>query len=418
MNSQQTNHYLKHEFRSDLQAGLIVAVMLVPQGMAYALLAGMPPITGLYASIIPILIYAMIGTSRQLAVGPVAVVSLLVFAGVSQLAEPGSSEFVSYAILLMMMVGVIQVVMGVIRLGGLASFIPHAVISGFTSAAAIVIAFSQLKHVFGVSVPSEASPLQTITHIFMQLPNSQVITFSIALGSVALLLILKKIAPAFPAPLLVVIVTVLLVSGFNLAERGVSIIGDVPAGLPSLLIPTITIDAMLLLLPTALTISFIGFMESYAMAKVIAQKESYSIKPNRELIGLGAANVGGSFFGAFPVTGGFSRSAVNYEAGAKTKFAGVITAMLIALTLVFFTSYFYYLPNAVLAAIVLVAVYKLIDYSEAAHLFSYNRIDFALWMITFLATLVISVEIGLVTGIIAGMLVIPLRRKRVLMDAA
>ncbi|NJP38954.1 SulP family inorganic anion transporter [Alkalicoccus luteus] len=396
--------YQKEHLQGDISAGLIVAVMLIPQGMAYAMLAGMPPVTGLYAAAIPILIYAMIGSSRQLAVGPVAVVSLLVFAGVSPLAEPGSGEYVTLAVLLMLMVGVIQLLMGVFRLGFITKFFSHAVISGFTSAAAIVIAFSQLKHVVGIPLES-SQPAGAATEAVMQFSSWNWAAVGLSAAGIAMILAAKRFIPMMPGPLAAVLLGIGTVIWFNLDGGGVSIIGEVPGGLPALSLPSVTGEAALALLPTALTISFIGFMESFAMAKVIAAKEKQYVSADRELSGLGAANIGGSFFGGFPVTGGFSRSAVNYDAGAKTPLASVITAVLLLLTLQFFTGAFYYLPNAILASVIIVAVYKLIDWREAIALMKLRRADGAVWLITFAATLLIGVEQGIFIGIGASLAV-------------
>nr|TXF82516.1 sulfate permease [Alkalicoccus halolimnae] len=397
-------HYKKENLKGDITAGIIVAIMLVPQGMAYAMLAGMPPVNGLYAATIPILLYALLGTSRQLAVGPVAVVSLLVYAGISPLAEPGSDEYITLAVVLMLMVGVIQLLMGALKLGFIVKFFSHAVISAFTSAAAIIIAFSQLKHVLGIPLESEHT-LMMIGEAAGKLGEVNSWALLIALGSITLMLIVKRFIPALPGPLAAVLFGIALVYLFQLEGQGVSIIGEVPGGLPSFALPVISVDVLLTLLPTALTITFIGFMESFAMAKVIAVKEDYRLSADRELSGLGLANAGGAFFGGFPVTGGFSRSAVNYDSGAKTPLASIITAVLIMMTLIFFTGAFYYLPNAVLAAIIILAVYKLIDVKEAKSLFKLRPIDGFIWVVTFASTLIIGVEQGIIIGIVFSLLV-------------
>lgn len=389
--------YNRSDLPGDISAGIIVAIMLVPQGMAYAMLAGLPPVTGLYAATIPLFIYALFGTSRQLAVGPVAMVSLLVFSGVSTLAEPGTTDYISLTLLLALMIGIIQFLMGVLRLGFLVNFLSHAVISGFTSAAAIIIGFSQLSHLLGVKLHSDNTFLILIEAVKK---SSEVnpIAFTIGLSSIILLIVIKNYIPKVPGPLVVVVLSILTVSMFKLNTFGVTIIGHVPGGLPTFSMPTLSIGSIKSLLPIALTISFIGFMESIAMAKAIANKEKYKVEPNKELIGLGLANVAGSFFSAFPVTGGFSRSAVNYQAGAKTPLASMITAVLITTILLFFTKLFYFLPNAVLAAIIIVAVYSLIDIKEAIYLFSIKRLDGWTWVITFIGTLIIGVEQGILVG--------------------
>jgi len=396
--------YKKSDLSGDLSAGFIVAVMLIPQGMAYAMLAGLPPVIGLYASTIPLLVYALFGTSRQLAVGPVAMVSLLVLAGVSTLAEPGTESYISLVLLLMLMVGVIQFLMGVLKLGFIVNFLSHAVISGFTSAAAIIIGLSQLKHLLGVKLESNQVFL-VLWEAIRKIAEINPISFAIGAGSIILLVTLKKVLPRVPGPLVVVVLSSIIVYLFQLQNAGVSIVGEVPKGLPSLSVPMFNMDSILLLLPIALTISFIGFMESIAMAKAIAAKEKYKIVPNKELVGLGLANVAGSFFSGYPVTGGFSRSAVNYQAGARTPLATMITAVLILLTLLFFTDFFYYLPNTVLAAIIMVAVYGLIDFKEAKGLFKVHKLDGGTWAVTFIATLFIGIEQGILAGLAFSLVV-------------
>ncbi|MFN7249434.1 MAG: SulP family inorganic anion transporter [Anaerobacillus sp.] len=392
-------HYKRTDLSGDLSAGLIVAIMLIPQGMAYALLAGLPPVIGLYASTIPLLIYALFGTSKHLAVGPVAIVSLLVLTGVSTLAEPGSQEYIALVLLLMLMIGILQFLMGVFRLGFLVNFLSHAVISAFTSAAAIIIGLSQLKHLLGVNLEGGKEVFKLLTEAVMRASEINPITLSIGIISILVLIYIKKLIPKIPGPLLVVVVSILVVYGFNLENFGVKIVGEVPSGLPGFSMPALDFNAFLALLPIAVTISLIGFMESIAMAKAIAAKEKYKVVANKELIGLGLANIGGSFFSAYPVTGGFSRSAVNYQSGARTPMASVITAILIFLTLLFFTSLFYYLPNTVLAAIIMVAVYGLIDIKEARHLFKVRSVDGWTWVITFVAALVIGIELGILVGV-------------------
>ncbi|MDE5413560.1 SulP family inorganic anion transporter [Alkalihalobacterium chitinilyticum] len=397
--------YKKHDLRGDLSAGLIVAIMLIPQGMAYAMLAGLPPVIGLYASTIPLIVYALFGSSRQLAVGPVAMVSLLVLTGVQGLAEPGSSEYISLVLLLALMVGVIQLVLGLLKLGFVTEFISHAVISGFTSAAAIVIGLSQLKHLLGINLPSTENVFELLYRAFLQINSMNFYTFLIGITSIIILIVMKKWIPKIPAPLVVVVYSTLLVYIFDLHEKGVSIIGEVPGGLPIVSLPAWSMEAISALMPIAITIAIIGFVESFAMAKVIATKEKYKVHANRELIGLGLANVSASTFSGYPVTGGFSRSAVNYGAGARTGLAAIITAILIILTLLFFTSWFYYMPTAVLAAIIMVAVYGLIDVKEAKHLFKIKRIDGATLLITFGATLTLGIETGIFLGIIFSLIV-------------
>ncbi len=392
-------NYQRGDFKGDFSAGLVVAVMLVPQGMAYALLAGVAPIHGLYAVTLPLVVYALFGSSRHLAVGPVAMVSLLVFTGVSTLAEPGSPEYLSYVLLLTLMIGVLQLGMGLVKMGFLVNFLSHAVISGFTSAAAIVIGLSQLKHLLGVNLSTPKYTHELVWEALRRLGEVQWITLGIGLGSIALMVLVKrfKVVP-IPGSMLVVVFSILAVFGLGLSESGVKIVGEVPSGLPSPSLPYFSWESMQKLLPLALMISFIAYMESIAVAKAIAKKEKYKLDSNQELKGLGLANLVAAFFSSMPVTGGFSRTAVNYQSGARTGMASLISAAFIVVTLLFLTPLFYHLPKAVLAAIIMVAVYGLIDVKEFKHLFHIKKSDGWLLAITFLVTLLVGIDAGIFTG--------------------
>lgn len=396
-------NYDRANLRGDVTAGLTTAVMLIPQGMAYAMLAGLPPIHGLYASIVPIAIYALLGTSRQLAVGPVAMVSLLVATGVGAIASSGTELFIAYSILLALMVGVMQLVMGIARLGFLVNFLSHPVISGFTSAAAIIIGLSQLKHLLGVKLASGKVHV-VLGDALTRLSEIQPMTLGIGALTIAILMFFKRVKPAFPSALAVVLLGTLAVFFGGLHQMGVAIVGDVPAGFPAPGLPVIDFEAMKALFPIALTISLVGFMESISVAKSFANRNKYEIDANQELIGLGAANIGGAFFQAYPVTGGFSRTAVNASAGAKTGLAALITAGVVALALIFLTPLFYYLPKAVLAGIIMVAVFGLVDVKEVKHLWAVKRSDLALLGITFFATLSLGIEEGILVGVGASLL--------------
>jgi sulfate permease, SulP family len=398
-------NYRRSDLTGDLSAGLTVAIMLIPQAMAYAMLAGLPPVVGLYASTIPLLVYALFGTSRQLAVGPVAIVSLLTLSGISALAEPGTGEFVTLAALLALLSGVIQLALGLLRAGFVVNFLSHAVISGFTSAATIVIGLSQLKHLLGMRIASDHSVFTLLFETALRIGEANPYTVAIGVASIALLVAARKLAPRLPAALVVVALATVLTYAFGLHERGVAIVGSVPSGLPAPSLPLLDGGVVSALLMTALTISFVGFMESFAVAKSIATRENYRIDANQELKGLGLANVAAGVFSGYPVTGGFSRSAVNYQAGARTGLASLVTALLILLALFAFTGLFYYLPSAVLAAIVIVAVYGLIDVREAVHLFQLKKVDGWTLVITFVATLGIGIEQGILIGVAFSLLV-------------
>lgn len=404
--------YRKENFRGDLAAGVTTAVMLVPQGMAYALLAGLPPVIGLYASVVPLVLYSIFGTSRQLAVGPVAMVSLLVATGVGALAPAGSADYVAYAILLALMVGLFQVFMGAARLGFLTNFLSHPVLSGFTSAAALIIGFSQLSHFFGLKLERSHHIHKTALAIIDKVSEIHLPTLAIGVVGVAVLLGLKRIDKRFPSALVAVVVGTLAVWGLGLADKGVRIVGEIPSGLPSPQLPLLDLDIAAGLIPTAVTISLVGFMESIAVAKAFARRNRYEVDANQELIGLGVANVGGAFLQAYPVTGGFSRTAVNAEAGARTGLAPIVTAAVVAITLLFLTPLFHYLPKAILAAIIMTAVFGLVDVKEVVHLWKVKRSDLALLLVTFFATLSVGIDHGIMIGVGASLLWFVVRTTR------
>ncbi len=405
--------YGKQELKGDLSAGLTVGVMLIPQGMAYAMIAGLPPIYGLYASTIPLIIYALLGTSRQLAVGPVAMVSLLTAAGIGTLAEGGTETYIALAIALALFVGVIQFLLGVFRLGFLVNFLSHPVISGFTSAAALIIGLSQLKHLLGVKIEGSHHIHEILIQAAEKIGDTNWATFAIGLAGIFLIIGAKKWNKSIPGPLLAVVFGILAVWGLGLVEQGVKIVGEVPGGLPSLGIPSFNMATMEALIPVALAISLVSFMESIAVAKAIqAKHKNYKIDSNQELIALGAANIGGAFLQSYPVTGGFSRTAVNDQAGAKTGMASIISAALIVLTLLFLTPLFYFLPKAILASVIMVAVFGLIDVKEVRHLWHANRSDFWMLIVTFVATLTLGIEQGIGIGVVLSLAMIIFRTTR------
>lgn len=409
-------HYQREHLVGDLLAGIIVAIMLVPQSMAYALLAGLPPEIGLYASIAPLLIYGLLGTSRTLAVGPVAMASLLVLTGLSPLAAPGSAEYIQLAFTLALLVGIIRAAMGLVRMGFLVNFLSQPVLSGYTSAAALIIGFSQLKHLLGFNIPSTENFFALVLYAGQHLLESNPVTVGIGLGSIGILLYFQKmlggqlrrrgvsegwiIPITRSAPLVVVVVSTLLVwlLGLN-ASAGVKIVQGVPAGLPALTMPTIDLATWQQLLPIALIISFVGYMESISVAKALASRRRQKVDANQELVALGIANIGAAFTGGYPVNGGFSRSVVNFNAGANTALASMITAVIVALTVVFLTPFFYFLPQAALAAIIMVAVSGLIDTATLKHVWQYNRADAASLILTFLTVLTVGIETGILVGV-------------------
>ena len=393
--------YKKSYLRGDLLAGLTVGIMLVPQGMAYGLLAGLPPIYGLYAGIIPLFLYAFFGTSRQLSVGPVALVSLLILSGIGAIAEQGTMEFVGLAITTALIAGAIQILLGTLRLGFLINFLSHPVISGFTSAAALIIGFSQMKNLLGIEL-SRSNQIHTIiTQVWENLDKINYPTLLVGLGGIVLILILRRINKAIPGALIAVIVSALIVQWTGLDGQGVAIVGEVPKGLPAIKVPELHREEWNTLIPLALTICLISFIESLAIAKTIESRhKSYRVIPNQELIALGITKIGGAFFQSYPTTGSFTRSAINDESGANTGLSSIFSAILVAFTLLFLTPLFFYLPKAILAAIIVVAVKGLIDYKEAIHLWKNDRRDF----LTLLATFVITLTLGIQDGVLAGVL--------------
>jgi SulP family sulfate permease len=389
----------KGGLRDDLLAGLTIAVMLVPQGMAYAMLAGLPPVVGLYASTLPLLAYALLGSSRHLAVGPVAMISLLVFTACSKLAQPGTGEYVVLVLLLTFMVGIVQLAAGLLRLGFLINFFSHAVISGFTSAAAIVIALSQMKHLLGIKLSNEQNLFGLVHAIARHIGEANIATLTLGAVTILGLWFLNRRYPRFPWAILFVALGTLL-SYLGLAKLGVKTVGAVPLGLPGFTMPSFSAGAVGNLLSVALAICFVGYMESISIAKYVAARAGQKIDPNRELLGLGAANLAGAFFSGYPVAGGLSRTAVAYQAGARSQRAAVITALLILITLLLLTPLFYYLPNSVLSAVIVVAVSALLDYKEAVHLFRIKRADGLTFLLTFICTLVAGIEQGLLIGLV------------------
>ena len=405
--------YGKRQLKGDLAAGLTVGVMLIPQGMAYAMIAGLPPIYGLYASTLPLILYALLGTSRQLAVGPVAMVSLLTAAGIGTMAEGGTETYIALAITLAFMVGAIQFLLGVFRLGFLVNFLSHPVISGFTSAAALIIGLSQLKHLLGIDLPRSHHVHEILLNAISRFGEISWATVAVGVGGIALIVGVKRWNKAIPGPLLAVVFGILAVWGLGLTGQGVKIVGTIPDGLPSFSMPQFDAQTFRELIPVALAISLVSFMESIAVAKAIQSKHGdYKVVPNQELIALGLANIGGSLFSSYSTTGGFSRTAVNDQAGAKTGMASIISAGLIVLTLLFLTPLFYFLPKAILASVIMVAVFGLIDLKEARFLWHANRSDFWMLVVTFVATLVLGIEQGIGIGVILSLGMIIFRTTR------
>ena len=413
-------YYDRSTLTNDLVAALIVTIMLIPQSLAYALLAGLPPEMGLYASMLPIIFYAIFGTSRALAVGPVAVVSLLTVAAVSKIAVPGTSEYIVAAITLAFLSGLILFALGLFRLGFLANFLSHPVIAGFITATGIIIAVSQLKNILGIDAHGHTIPdlSRSLAH---NLSGLNWITAVIGVVTTGFLFWVRKgllplldslgVAPRIASiivkagPIAAIVATTLAVWFFDLTAKGVQVVGDVPKGLPPFTMPSLSMDMWSNLIGAAILISIIGFIESVSVAQTLAAKKRQRIDPDQELIGLGAANLGASLTGGFPVTGGFSRSVVNYDAGADTPAAGAYTAIGLAGASLFLTPLIFHLPKATLAATIIVAVLSLVDFSVLKKTWHHSKADFAAVISTISITLLMGVELGVSAGVTVSILI-------------
>ncbi len=389
----------RRDLGADAIAGLTTAVMLIPQGMGYAMLAGLPPIVGLYASFAPLLVYAVFGTSRQLAVGPVAMDSILVAVSIGAIAEVGTAEYVTYATLLMLMVGGLQLAMSALRMGFLVNFLSRPVMTGFTAAAALIIGLSQLTHLLHVPLPRTHRVDIVLHDALVQFDGWHLPSLAIGVLGLVALRVSKGRFPRFPAALAVVVVATAAVALADLPSAGVAIVGSVPSGIPGFRLPELDRGVLESLWPAALTIALVAFMEAIAVGKALGRAGGYEIVPNQELGAIGAANVVGSLFGGYPITGGFSRSAVNARAGARTQLAGIITALSIGLTLLFLTDLFRFMPKAILSAIIMSAVFGLIDGPAIARLWRVKRDDFVLMSVTFVATLTLGIQMGILVGV-------------------
>ncbi|RLD79279.1 MAG: sodium-independent anion transporter, partial [Bacteroidetes bacterium] len=394
-------------FKNDILAGITIGVILIPQGIAYATIAGLPPIYGLYTAMIPQLVYAFLGTSRQLSVGPAAMDSLIVASGVSAIAVVGSEHFIFMSIILAFFVGFFQILFGFFKLGFLVNFLSRPVISGFTSGSAIIIASNQIGNLFGADIPRSNHIQTLLKDVLNSFGNIQTITLIIGFISIVILFLIKKFVNKIPASLVVVILSILVIYFFKLNSSGVAIIGDIPKGLPKLIVPEINQQNFTELSSLALTLALIGFMEAISIAKTIEVKHNdYKVRPNQELIALGFGNMIGSFFQTFPATGGFARTAVNDQTGAKTPFSSFIAALVIALTLLFLTPVFYYLPRTVLAAIIIVAAIGLLDFAMPKKLLFYNKRDLVILNVTLLITIFFGIKEGILTGIILSLVML------------
>ncbi len=419
--------YNRHTATNDLVASVIVTIMLVPQSLAYAMLAGLPPVVGLYASILPLLAYAIFGTSRVLAVGPVAVVSLMTAAAVGQVAATGTAGYLEASVVLAFLSGLVLLAMAVLRLGFLANFLSHPVVSGFITASGLLIAASQLKHVLGIAAAGDTLP-KMLLQLTQGIAGLNVYALLIGAGAIGFLVWVRRhlkpvliragVPPrgadilAKAGPVAAIAVSILLVKLFGLEERGLKIVGDIPAALPPFGWPSFDPDLWVQLLPSAVLISLVGFVESISVAQTLAARQRQRIVSNQELVGLGTANIAAALSGGFPVTGGFARSVVNADAGAQTQMAGVFTAVGILGATLFLTPLFRFLPQAVLAATIIVAVLSLVDLGAMRRTFLYSKADFVAMAVTVVTVLTVGVEAGIIAGVAASVLLLLWRTSR------
>ncbi|MCA8914270.1 MAG: sulfate permease [Planctomycetes bacterium] len=422
-------HYQRRNLSGDLLAGVIVTIMLIPQSLAYAMLAGLPPEYGLYASIAPLLIYGLLGTSRTLSVGPVAVVSLLTATALTPLATPGSADYIKLAILLAAMTGVIQLVLGLVRGGFISNLLSHPVVAGFITGSSILIVISQLKHVLGVKAAGGHLPYESVIGLVQAAPGTNFVTFAMGVAAIALLLFFRKpfrkllervglskgaaqmLARTGPALLVLAGIGSIYFFGLDSAY-GVRVVGDFPTGLPDFSLPTLDLPVIGSLLPAALAIVLAGYVESVSVGRSLGARRRQTIDPNQELVALGAANIAAGLTSGFPVTGGFSRSVVNFDAGANTGLASIITAVLIGVVTLALAPLFTSLPQVVLAATVIVAVAGLINFRQLWHLWKYSKADGAMMALTIVGVLGLGVEIGIGLGVGMSLLLYMARASR------
>ena len=410
--------YRRDTFSADAIAAIIVTIMLIPQSLAYALLAGLPPEIGLYASIAPLVIYTIFGTSMTLAVGPVAVTSLMTASAIGELMVRGTPEYLGAAIVLALISGLILIAMGVARLGFLANFLSHPVISGFITASAVIIALSQMKHIFGIHAEGH-NLIEQISSLIASLSDTNLSTLAIGASTIGFLFWSRRMLASLleqiglskwmanslskAAPVVAVIATTVAVWALDLQAAGVAVVGDIPRGLPIPTLPSFDAALWSMLFLPALMIGVVGYVETISVAQTLAAKRRERIDPDQELVAMGVANVGAAISGGFPVTGGFSRSIVNFDAGARTPAAGALTAIGIAIATMFLTPLLFLLPKATLAATIIVAVLTLIDFKTIRQTWAYSKSDFAAMFATIVGTLVLCVELGITAGVLLSL---------------
>ena len=405
--------YKGTDLRGDAMAGITVGVLLIPQGMSYAMIAELPAIYGLYTALIPQLIYALFGTSRQLAIGPVALDSLLVASGLAVIATAGTGAYLLLASLLALVVGAVQFTLGMFKMGFLANFLSKPVINGFTSAAALIIGLNQIKYLAGIDIDSSMKVHELMGNMMAKIGDFHPLTLVLGLFCLVALLLMKRLHKQIPSGLILLVVTILVMYFTGWEKQGVSVIGDIPAGLPSFNFPTLEWETIVQLLPMAVTIALIGFTQAISLSRKMEERHpEYSVDSNQELRALGIMNMISSMFQSYPATGSFSRTAVNDDAGARTNLAGVFSMLVVGLVLLFLTPLFYSLPHAALAALIIVAVFSLIDFSYPKELFNNNKDEFFLLIGTFCLTAFFGIIVGICSGAVLALLILVYRTAR------
>ena len=409
----QLKTYTKPKFYKDVFAGLTVGTVLIPQGLAYGLMAGVNPIYGLYAGFIPLFIYALFGSSTKLSIGPVAISAILIFDGVRKIADPMSGEYLALVIALGLFIGVLQIVLSFLKLGIVANFLSRPVIAGFISAAVIIIVGTQLKDALGFAIPIFPNTFEVYAFAVKNLGDVQWISVVIFVTAILIISLFQKFSPKVPGPFIAVALSIVVCYIFRLDRVGLDIVGRIPSGLPDMVFPDITFQNLQLLLPTIFTVTLIGMVESISIAKTMESKyKDHHVNTNQELFALGISKVIGSLFSSIPSSGSFSRSAINGNSGSTTNISSIVTFILMAFALLFFMPLFTYLPKSVLAAIILISVFSLFDYKEAINLWKTHKQDLAMMLTTFAMTLIFGIETGVFSGVLLSILMVLYKSSR------
>lgn len=404
--------YNRTKLKADLISGSTVGVVLIPQGMAYAVIAGLPPIYGLYAGLVPLFIYPLLGTSRHISIGPVAIDMLILAAGLGFLAGNDITEKVTFAIMIALMTGTFQLMMGFMKLGFVFNLFSRPVISGFTIAAPIIIILSQVGILLNIEVPNTQFIHEMIYHIWQQIAFIHWPSFGLSVFFILFLVLMRKYYAKLPGSVLLVALTILIVSFISISEWGISQVGAIPSGLPDFNIPDLDLQTIKQLAPNAFTLALIQFMTIASLSKSFARKHGYTVDPNQELLALGGSNVVGSIFQSLPVSSSFTRSAIAEQSGAETSLSNLFAGILILFTLLFLTPLFEILPDPLLGAIIVVSVSSLIDIKELRFLIHTKRRDALVAFITFISVLAIGIQEGIIIGLISSVLALLLKMSK------